>query len=92
MSSDMGSPFVDTVSRFIGQHQLLYPGKKYLVALSGGADSVALLRVMRLLGYDIEAAHCNFRLRGEESDRDEAFCADLCQDLSVPMHIAHFDT
>ena len=92
MSSDMGSPFVDTVSRFIGQHQLLHPGKKYLVALSGGADSVALLRVMRLLGYDIEAAHCNFRLRGEESDRDEAFCADLCHELSVPMHIAHFDT
>ena len=92
MSSDMGNPFVDTVSRFIGRHQLLHPGKKYLVALSGGADSVALLRVMRLLGYDIEAAHCNFRLRGEESDRDEAFCADLCHELSVPMHIAHFDT
>ena len=92
MSSDMGSPFVDTVSRFIGRHQLLHPGKKYLVALSGGADSVALLRVMRLLGYDIEAAHCNFRLRGEESDRDEAFCADLCHELSVPMHIVHFDT
>ena len=92
MSSDMGNPFVDTVSRFIGRHQLLHPGKKYLVALSGGADSVALLRVMWLLGYDIEAAHCNFRLRGEESDRDEAFCADLCHELSVPMHIAHFDT
>lgn len=65
---------------------------KYLVALSGGADSVALLRVTRLLGYDVEAAHCNFRLRGEESDRDEAFCKQLCASMGVPLHIAHFDT
>ena len=45
----------------------------YLVALSGGADSVALLLALKKLGYNIEAAHCNFHLRGEESDRDEDF-------------------
>ena len=58
---------------FIEQHQLLSHGEKILVALSGGADSVALLLLLRQLDYDVEAVHCNFRLRGEESDRDEQF-------------------
>lgn len=64
----------------------------YLVALSGGADSVALLRVLLALGYRVEAVHCNFRLRGEESDRDEVFCVELCQQLGVELHRVHFDT
>ncbi|MFR5270467.1 MAG: ATP-binding protein [Hoylesella buccalis] len=42
--------------------------------------------------YRIEAIHCNFRLRGEESDRDELFCHELCQKLGIPLHLAHFDT
>lgn len=65
---------------------------KYLVALSGGADSVALLCGLHSLGYQIEAVHCNFHLRGDESDRDERFCQALCKKLNVPFHIAHFDT
>lgn len=64
----------------------------YLVALSGGADSVCLLLVMKQLGYNVEAIHCNFHLRGEESDRDEAFCKQLCERESVPFHTVHFDT
>lgn len=64
----------------------------HLVALSGGADSVALLRVLLALGYRVEAMHCNFHLRGEESDRDEAFCKNLCDELGVPLHLIHFDT
>ena len=64
----------------------------HLVALSGGADSVALLLSLRALGYRVEAAHCNFHLRGEESDRDEAFCKLLCESKEVKLHLAHFDT
>lgn len=64
----------------------------YVVALSGGSDSVALLRVLANLGYRIHAAHCNFHLRGSESDRDEAFCVSLCKQLGIPLHIVHFDT
>lgn len=63
-----------------------------MVALSGGADSVALLLVLHHLGYRVEAAHCNFHLRGEESDRDERFCITLCDRLGVTLHRAHFDT
>lgn len=64
----------------------------FLVALSGGPDSVALLRMLIGNGHKVEAAHCNFHLRGKESDRDEAFCKTLCEKLGVKLHIAHFDT
>lgn len=64
----------------------------YLVALSGGPDSVALLRMMHDDGYHVEAAHCNFRLRGAESDRDEAFCKELCEKTGTKLHLVHFDT
>lgn len=84
--------FREEVQRFIACKRLFSPSSKLLVALSGGADSVALLRVLVELGYTCEAAHCNFHLRGEESDRDEAFVRQLCEQLSVPLHVTHFDT
>lgn len=80
------------VSKYIKDHQLLEADGKYLVALSGGADSVSLLLILKELGYPIEACHCNFHLRGEESDRDEQFCLSLCQRLEIPFHRIHFDT
>lgn len=63
-----------------------------LVALSGGADSVYLLLWLLNQGYNIQAVHCNFHLRGEESDRDEEFCRQLCERKGVKLHITHFDT
>ena len=63
-----------------------------MVALSGGADSVALLLLLHDAGYRVEAAHCNFHLRGAESDRDEAFCSELCGRLGIALHRVHFDT
>lgn len=84
--------FVDFIGDFIRQHNLMNVDGCYLVALSGGADSVALLTVLLELGYKIEAVHCNFHLRGEESNRDEQFCKTLCAKKNVPLHLAHFDT
>ena len=68
-----------------------FNGHPVLVALSGGADSVALLRVLLEAGFDCRAAHCNFHLRGEESMRDERFVRDLCQRLNVPLTVKDFD-
>ena len=62
------------------------------MALSGGADSVCLLLKMIEAGRSVEAVHCNFHLRGDESDRDEAFVVSLCERLGVPLHRVHFDT
>lgn len=84
--------FLHKVSNFIQRHQLLNKGDKHLVALSGGADSVSLLRVLLSLDYHIEAVHCNFNLRGQESDCDEQFCQNLCDTLNVKLYTVHFDT
>ena len=83
--------FTSVISQFIISHLLLDKKQPILVALSGGADSVALLRVLLDLGYRCEAAHCNFHLRGAEADRDEHFVTDLCHEQDVILHIAHFD-
>ena len=84
--------FKHKVSDFIHSHKLMSLDSKYLVAISGGADSVALMRVLKTLGYSFEVAHCNFHLRGEESDRDESFCRDICKELGLEIHVAHFAT
>ncbi len=84
--------FVAKVGDYICRHKLLELQGHYLVGLSGGADSVALLLVLQRLGYRVEAVHCNFHLRGDESKRDEEFCASFCDRLQVPFHRVHFDT
>lgn len=82
----------EVVRAYIAEHNLLDRKEKYIVALSGGSDSVALLLLLLDLGYQVEAAHCNFHLRGAESDRDEDFVKALCVSRNVPFHTVHFDT
>ena len=76
---------------FNRQHGLMEKGDTVVCALSGGADSVALLFALYLLkeklGIRLEAAHFNHHLRGAESDRDEAFAAQLCDRYDIPLHI-----
>lgn len=85
------APFLERVKSYIASHHMLPYGGRVLVALSGGADSVALLRVLLHLNYECVAAHCNFHLRGEESMRDERFVRDLCRQLNVQLEVRHFD-
>ena len=80
------------IETYVKKHNLLDANDLYIVALSGGADSVALLLLLHEAGYKVHAAHCNFHLRGAESDRDERFCEELCNRLGVELHRAHFDT
>ena len=84
--------FKHRIQRFIEEKNLFSLNDRVLVALSGGADSVALLRVLYSLGYSCEGAHCNFHLRGEESNRDETFVRNLCKQFAIPLHVIHFET
>ncbi len=82
---------LNSVSDTIRKYKMLSPGERVLVALSGGADSVSLLLALKELGYQVSAVHVNHHLRGEESDRDEAFCKELCERLGVDLCVEHVD-
>ena len=66
--------------------------KKLLLAVSGGVDSMVLLDLFYKLRYDICVVHCNFQLRGKESDADELLVREICQDGYIPYFINSFDT
>lgn len=83
--------FSQHIIQFILDNGLPQNDKKLLVAVSGGADSVALLRVLLQLGYPVVVAHCDFHLRGHESLRDERFVRGLCQQLGVSLLVHDFD-
>lgn len=85
----------EKVLRYIRAQELLAPGDDVTVALSGGADSVALLWVLRrlapVLGLTLRAAHFHHGLRGPEADRDEAFCLRLCAEWKIPFRSGRGD-
>ena len=83
---------ISIVSKFIDEKSLCKINNRLLVAISGGADSVALFLCLKELGYDIELAHCNFNLRGKESDIDEKFVKKLADKFGVRLHLKSFDT
>lgn len=66
--------------------------KKLLLATSGGIDSMVLLHLCHQLKLDIRVAHCNFQLRGDESDEDEDFVKSQTDKLQIPIFINKFDT
>jgi len=86
-------PLLRKVEKYISKHNLLqHTDQPVVVALSGGMDSVCLLHILHRLEYQLIAAHCNFHLRGEESERDMHFVENLCKTLGIPLYIKQFDT
>lgn len=83
---------IGKVSYYIKQEQLIDDDATVLVGLSGGMDSMALVSVLRTLGYRCIAAHCNFHLRGSESDRDEHFVQQWCDKNDIELVVTHFQT
>ncbi|MFZ1786208.1 MAG: tRNA lysidine(34) synthetase TilS [Ferruginibacter sp.] len=77
---------------YIKQHNLFQPKDKLLLAVSGGVDSVVLCELCKQAGYDFAIAHCNFQLRGEESNRDEEFVITLAKNYGVEVLAKKFDT
>ena len=76
----------------IEQNFLQLKDKKLLLAVSGGIDSMVLLDLFYKLRFDICIVHCNFQLRGKESDADEMLVRKTCQDSYIPYFIESFDT
>ncbi len=78
--------------RHIRKKNLLDTEKRYLLAISGGLDSMCLARLLKLAGFSFTMAHCNFGLRGEESNGDEAFIRELASRWAVPVFVKNMDT
>ena len=82
---------LNKLREFSRQQGLIHPGDRIVCAVSGGADSMALLWALYLLkeewDLEISAAHFNHHLRGAESDRDEAFVRDFCAGYGIPLHV-----
>jgi tRNA(Ile)-lysidine synthase len=77
---------------FIKQQNLFSTKDKLLLAVSGGVDSVVLCELCKQAGYDFIMAHCNFQLRGEESERDEQFVRELGKKYGIEVVVKKFDT
>ena len=76
---------IESIRETLEAHTLIPDGKLCLVGVSGGADSVALLRALHLLGIPVTVAHLNHQLRGEASDADEQFVRELADELNLPI-------
>lgn len=77
---------------YIESNQLCLPTDRILLGVSGGIDSVCMFHLFRQLNYAIAIAHCNFQLRGNESDLDEEFVQDLAEQFDIPFFSKRFDT
>ena len=80
------------IADFIEREQLFAPDDLLLLAVSGGMDSMVMWRVLHELGYTIAVTHCNFQLRGKESDADQTFIQEQAAAHSTPFFSERFDT
>jgi len=83
---------VEQFLNHIQRNKLCKASDKILLAVSGGVDSVVMLHLFVKAGFSVGVAHCNFQLRGKESDGDEQFMRELCDQMKIPVHVARFQT
>lgn len=84
-------PFV-RFKEYIIDHQLIKDEEKVLLAVSGGRDSMLMSWLFAQTSYNVSIAHCNFNLRGQESDMDEQLVSDFCEHNNIKLHVKRFDT
>lgn len=83
---------LDRFRRYIESHQLIPPGGKVLLAVSGGIDSMAMWNLFEAAGLEFGVIHCNFTLRGSASDDDERLVRDQAAERAVQLYVKRFDT
>jgi len=79
-------------NQYIQQYSLFQKNERLLIAVSGGVDSIVLCELCYLSGFDFEIAHCNFQLRGEDSEADEILVMETAKKYKVKLHTTKFDT
>ena len=83
---------VEQFIKFIHEENLFHSPERILLAVSGGADSMLMLNLFVNAGFPVAVAHCNFGLRGSESDGDEQFVANYCDQHNLAFFVKHFNT
>ena len=83
---------IDQFQAYINRYNLLAESDKVILALSGGIDSMVLADLLLKAKVEFVAAHCNFHLRGEESDGDEKFVRDYAERNGIQCFVKHFET
>ena len=83
---------INEFKKFISENNLLNPGDKILLAVSGGIDSMVMAHLFHLQKYNIGIAHCNFSLRGGESDKDEELVRQFAFENNIPFYTIRFET
>lgn len=83
---------IDAFLKYADTNSLFRPGEKILLAVSGGIDSMVMSHLFITTGKDIALAHCNFSLRGRESDMDEEFVQQMAFANKIPFYSERFDT
>ena len=78
--------------KYINEHNLFDRDSKILLAISGGIDSICLAHLLIKLEYKVAFAHCNFKLRSEESDEDLEFVKNLASNYDIPFYHCSFET
>lgn len=83
---------LEQLLEYVEQHMLFSPDDPVLLAVSGGVDSMVMAELFHRAGYKFAIAHCNFGLRGSESNQDEAFVASMAESYNVRFFVKHFKT
>lgn len=82
----------EKLAQFIRENGLFTAEDRLLLGVSGGKDSMLMTVLLHRLGYKLVIAHCNFQLRGEESDKDEALVRQTAAQMGIPFFVKRFDT
>ena len=83
---------INQLNEYITTHSIPGNNNPVIAGVSGGIDSMVLMHLMHRAGYNVTAAHCNFSLRGKESDSDQEFVTEKCRQAGIPLHSVRFNT